>query len=117
MLTTNRIVETLSFYRTIGLPLSEEDHGDGVVHWACDVGGIHLAVFDAGADGDAPGYRAAGSTFCGFVVDDVDAVLADLGALGSVVVQEPTSMPWGVRAVVKDPDGRPVEIFVPAPED
>jgi|JI9StandDraft_2_1071091.scaffolds.fasta_scaffold50110_2 lactoylglutathione lyase len=117
VLTTNRIVETLTFYRTIGLPLSEEDHGDGLVHWACDVGGIHFAVFDADGDGEAPGYREPGSTFCGFVVNDVDAVLADLRALGSVVLQAPNSMPWGVRAVVKDPDGRPVEIFVPVSDE
>ena len=42
---------------------------------------------------------------------------SDLRALGSVVLQAPTSMPWGVRAVVKDPDGRPVEVFVPVPDE
>ena len=55
--------------------------------------------------------------FGGFVLNEVDAVLADLRALGSVVLQAPTSMPWGVRAVVKDPDGRPVEVFVPVPDE
>jgi predicted enzyme related to lactoylglutathione lyase len=116
VLTTNRVAETLAFYRTIGLPLREEDHGDGVVDWACEVGGVHIAVFGTDAGGQAPGYHAAGSTFSGFVVSDVEAVLADLRALGSVVLQEPTEMPWGVRAVVADPDGRPVEIFVPGRE-
>jgi len=40
-----------------------------------------------------------------------------LGALGSTIVQQPNAMPWGVRAVVSDPDGRPVEIFTPQPEE
>jgi predicted enzyme related to lactoylglutathione lyase len=117
VLSTTRVEQTLAFYRAVGFPLSEEDHGDGVEHWACDAHGVHLAVFRAESDGDAPGYHHAGSTFCGFVVDDVDAVMAQLCALGSPIVQEPNAMPWGVRAVVSDPDGRPVEIFTPQPED
>lgn len=56
-----------------------------------------------------------------FLVEDVDAewarlqpVLADLG---SEVVTEPTTMPWGNRAMLfRDPDGTLVNLFAPVTE-
>jgi hypothetical protein len=71
---TSRAAEVVEFYRTLGLPLVEEDHGDGAQHWACDVDDIHLAVLATDGAGDAPSYHEPGSTFCGFVVDDVSAL-------------------------------------------
>jgi hypothetical protein len=41
---TARTSEVVAFYRTLGVPLAVEDHGDGVEHWACEVGDIHVAV-------------------------------------------------------------------------
>ena len=38
---------------------------------------------------------------------DLDAVLA---RLGSAVVSGPAKTPWGRMAVVRDPDGRKVEL-------
>lgn len=41
-----------------------------------------------------------------FIVDDVDAVFADLRAKGVEFVDEPDDMPWGARgASFTDPDG------------
>ncbi len=111
VMSTARASQVVAFYRSLGIPLVEEDHGDGVVHWACELGDVHFAIFDAAAPGGAPGYHEAGSTFCGFVVDDLAAAIERLRSLSTVVVQEPVEMPWGLRAVVLDPDGRPVEVF------
>lgn len=47
-----RVVE---FYRGLGLPLAEEDHDDGIVHWSCELDGIHFAVFRAEDAGPALG--------------------------------------------------------------
>lgn len=105
----------VAFYRALGLPLAEERHGTGPAHFACELGGVHLAVF-AAADG-APGapsaqaFRSAGSSFPGFAVASVERTVAELRALGAEVEQEPVRTPWGVRALVRDPDGRVVEVF------
>jgi len=32
---------------------------------------------------------------------------------GAEILQEPEAHPWGLRAVVVDPDGRPLEVFEP----
>lgn len=49
-----------------------------------------------------------------FIVDDVDADYERLrGSVGEVVT-EPTTMPWGNRALLfRDPDGNLVNLFTP----
>lgn len=101
---------TIAFYRLVGIQFEEEDHGDGLVHAATDVGDVHVAVF-AGADGQvAPGWRVSGSTFVGFYVDSLDETVTALTRLGARVHVDHQAREWGCRVVVEDPDGRAVEI-------
>ncbi|MGW0122285.1 VOC family protein [Streptomyces sp. NPDC003327] len=52
----------------------------------------------------------------GIAVDDVDATLGRVTALGGAVRGGPTDMPWGQRvAHIKDPDGNPVNLTQPVP--
>lgn len=101
---------TAAFYRAVGLPLEDEDHDDGPVHHAAEVGGIHVAIYPAESEGGAPARRGAGSTFAGFYVESLDEVLSALEALGAPVLTTHEEMPWGCRFVAADPDGRPVEV-------
>jgi predicted enzyme related to lactoylglutathione lyase len=49
-----------------------------------------------------------------FIVDDVDAEYGRLGGQLDEVVTEPTTMPWGNRALLfRDPDGNLVNLFTP----
>ncbi|MFF1710938.1 VOC family protein [Streptomyces sp. NPDC058268] len=49
-----------------------------------------------------------------FLVDDVDAVHKNLTAFVEDFVNEPTTMPWGNRALLfRDPDGNLVNFFTP----
>lgn len=49
-----------------------------------------------------------------FIVDDVDAEFERLRGHVSEVVTEPTTMPWGNRALLfRDPDGNLVNLFTP----
>jgi predicted enzyme related to lactoylglutathione lyase len=57
-----------------------------------------------------------------FLVDDVDAEWArlrpELDELGSAVVSEPTTMPWGNRALLfRDPEGTLVNLFTPVTDE
>jgi predicted enzyme related to lactoylglutathione lyase len=48
-------------------------------------------------------------------VDDVDNTFAALTAMGSPVVAEPTTEPWGERvASLRDPDGNVVHLGAPS---
>lgn len=101
--------ETVAFYRAVGLEMEEEDHGDAV-HFAADVDGVHFAVFGATVPGQAPAWQHAGSMFAGFYVTSLADTVAVLRARGAPILVGHQVRPWGCRAVVTDPDGRPVEI-------
>ena len=48
-----------------------------------------------------------------FRVDDVDKEYERLKTLVSEWVLEPTTMPWGNRSILRDPDGNLVNLFTP----
>ncbi|WP_197376790.1 VOC family protein [Mycolicibacterium baixiangningiae] len=53
-----------------------------------------------------------------FLVDDVDAEYERLREQLNEVVTEPTTMPWGNRALLfRDPDGNLVNLFTPVTDD
>jgi lactoylglutathione lyase len=98
------------FYRALGIPLEDEDHGDGRLHAACDLNGVHVAVIGGVGAGGAVVHRSPGSTFVGFWVDSLDETISRVTATGAPVVAAHEVCPWGCRYVVADPDGRAVEI-------
>lgn len=111
VLFTARPERTIAFYRSLGIDFGEEDHGDGLLHAAADVGDVHLAVFTA-FEGEhlAPSWRAQGSVFIGFYVDSLDATIKALTSIDVKVLADHEVREWGCRVVVEDPDGRAVEI-------
>ncbi len=53
-----------------------------------------------------------------FIVDDVDAEYERLREQVAEVVTEPTTMPWGNRALLfRDPDGNLVNLFTPVTDE
>lgn len=53
-----------------------------------------------------------------FMVDDVDAEFERLHGRVGEVVTEPTTMPWGNRALLfRDPDGNLVNLFTPVTDE
>jgi lactoylglutathione lyase len=111
VLFTGHIEQARAFYRAVGINLDDEDHGDGPLHYATDIGGVHFALFGAeSASSRAPQWRDAGSSFPGFYVASLDDTVAALTAQGTPVLTAHQARDWGCRAIVEDPDGRPVEI-------
>jgi predicted enzyme related to lactoylglutathione lyase len=103
---------TTAFYRAVGLPLEDEDHGEGPAHAAAELGDVHFAIYPAGErlGARAPAWRSASSDFPGFYVDSLDEVLGALTTLGAAVRESHQVRPWGCRILAEDPDGRTVEI-------
>ena len=96
---------TVGFYQLLGLRFQEERHGKGPVHWAAEVDSAVMEVYPAQSSAEVDG-----ATRLGFEVDEVESVLALLRDQGSEVVSDPKQTQWGLRTVVKDPDGRSVEL-------
>jgi predicted enzyme related to lactoylglutathione lyase len=101
VLKTHQLDRLSEFYTALGLSFAEERHGDGPQHLAARVGDLVLELYPLQKG------EADASTRLGFAVPDLDAVLA---RLGEAVVGGPRETEWGRRAVVKDPDGRKVEL-------
>jgi uncharacterized protein YndB with AHSA1/START domain/catechol 2,3-dioxygenase-like lactoylglutathione lyase family enzyme len=111
VLFTNRFEQTVAFYRTLGLALEAETHEDGAPpHFACELGPLRFAIYEA-SSGNAPPARGGGSEILGWEVASLEQTMAKVKAIGASVYSGPETRPWGVRAVVLDPDGRPVEVW------
>ena len=88
------------FYEALGLSFNEEQHCTGPAHLAAVLtGGAVLEIYPATDPGPVDRGTLA-DTRLGFIVDDLPAALAAIGA---------TPATEG-KAVVTDPDGRRIEL-------
>jgi lactoylglutathione lyase len=101
---------TMAFYRAVGLELEAEEHGDGPVHFATELGPVHFAIYPAEVAGRAGERRSGGSLFPGFYVESLDRAAEALAQVGAPMLTGHQEMPWGCRVVAEDPDGRAVEL-------
>ena len=114
---------TLAFYRRVGLAIPPE--ADEQPHVDVDLGGgIRVAFdtedtirsFDPGwSRPQSGGHRGVLALACDSPAD-VDAAWADLTGAGYDGHLPPWDAFWGMRyAVLRDPDGTPVDLFAPLP--
>jgi uncharacterized glyoxalase superfamily protein PhnB len=114
---------TLAFYRRVGLAIPPE--ADEQPHVDVDLGGGMRLAFDTedtirsfDPEWSRPqpdGHRVALAFACDGPAD-VDAAWGDLTGAGYDGHLPPWDAFWGMRyAVVRDPDGTPVDLFAPLP--
>lgn len=94
-----------NFYVQLGFCFTEEQHGNGPTHYSAPLGDGIFEIYPLPAD-SAPDT----TTRLGFSVKGVGAVVESVSELGTVVAKAKET-PWGLRAVVRDPDGRSVELY------
>ena len=122
-LVTADMAASLAFYRRLGLDLPAGADREPHVETALP-GGLRLAWdtvgtvrgFDPGWTAPQGGHRTALAFRCDDPAE-VDAVYADLTGAGYEGHLKPWDAFWGQRyAVVHDPDGNPVDLFAPLPD-
>ncbi len=96
---------TVAFYKMLGLNFHEEQHGSGPVHWAADLDGLVLEIYPAKSVEEVNV-----TTRLGFDVDDAASVLSTLRLSDVKIISDLKQTTWGLRAVVRDSDGRSVEL-------
>jgi catechol 2,3-dioxygenase-like lactoylglutathione lyase family enzyme len=102
----SRVPERLrAFYAALGIVFVEEKHGAGPVHFAGAVGETILELYPQPGETSPPDPARLGLT-----VDNLDESLRSLAGLGEMVAA-PRQTEWGLRAVVRDPDGLSVELY------
>jgi lactoylglutathione lyase len=92
------------FYEALGLTFTREQHGSGPEHLASTCDGTVFELYPSGENPPTSGIRL------GFRVSSIRAVLLTLAEIDAEVVSPPTDSPWGLRAVICDPDGNRVEL-------
>jgi catechol 2,3-dioxygenase-like lactoylglutathione lyase family enzyme len=92
-----------SFYETLGLRFQKHAHGSGPEHYAAEEGGGVLELYPADPK------RSADDAGFGFAMDDLEAAVRQLQQ-GGFAPGPIRQNPWGRSFVVRDPDGRRVEI-------
>jgi predicted enzyme related to lactoylglutathione lyase len=108
---TRDLDRCVRFYRALGLMLVEERHDEGPLHFACELGSAHFAIYAAESGPGAPPRRSAGASQLGFqIAGDLEATLEQALAAGGTMLVALEDVPWGKRAVLQDPDGRAVEL-------
>ena len=95
-----------AFYReAVGLPLAPHQHGTLGEHQECDLGGVHFAVWKASE-------RVGGPFVPVFGVDDLDAAIARMSAIGVEILHKVIDLGEGKRVIAfRDPDGNAFRLF------
>lgn len=89
----------------MGLSFVKHAHGAGPEHYTSEANGFVFEIYPARSN-DAVTRHVR----IGFEVDNVDAALAALLEAEAVILSKPADSQWGRRAVVKDFEGRAVEL-------
>lgn len=102
VLRTSRLEDTRTFYSALGARFEKERHGNGPDHYAATLADDFVLEIYPSVDGviPDPGLRL------GVTVDNIAEALR---AIGQSVAPRQTQ--WGLRALVRDPDGRTVELL------
>ncbi|MBO9703426.1 MAG: VOC family protein [Sporocytophaga sp.] len=106
VLKTRQLQLLVDFYSTLGLSFQEEKHGSGPTHFSCSIGKFVLEIYPLPKSVAV----ADSTTRLGFSVNNLDEIIKKLKDNNSQIVSEPVNNEWGYSAIVKDPDGRSIEL-------
>jgi lactoylglutathione lyase len=107
VLKTQQVERLRTFYSALGIELAKEQHGKGSIHYAGRAGEVVLELYPLPDDVGS----VDATTRLGFSIENLAEVVEAIHAIGAPVLTEPQETPWGYRAVVRDPDGRAVELY------
>ena len=97
-------VDLAKIYEALGCRFVTERHGGGPEHLSADLGGITLEIYPRASAQSTSGLRI------GFIVSDLEAVIAGMVEKGAGIVRNPEATPWGYRAVLEDTEGHRIEV-------
>ncbi|MBS0266620.1 MAG: glyoxalase/bleomycin resistance/extradiol dioxygenase family protein [Planctomycetes bacterium] len=106
VLKTRHLEALRKVYSTLGIALVEERHGKGPIHYAGQVGPVVFEIYPL-PEGDTV---VDTTTRLGFVVSSLANVLKSLEKLGTPIVTKPQASEREMRAIIRDPDGRSIEL-------
>lgn len=103
---TDRMQSALPFYRCLGFEFTEERHGEGPLHYSASLGEAVMEIYPL-----PEGQPVDSTTRLGFKVNNLQEAVERVEATDGQLVKPPCETAWGLMALVKDSDGRTVELY------
>ncbi len=106
VLKTHKFEELQDFYECLGFDFEEKQIGKGPLFYSAEAGEAVLEIHPL-----PEGAKADGTTRLGFTVPDVVVCCNAARNSNWRVENKPNTGPGGLRALLRDPDGRAVELL------
>lgn len=104
---TLEIERLANFYALLGLTFEYHKHGKSPYHYSALVGNTILEIYPL-----AKGQTEADKELrLGFALDDFENAMTTLKDRDVEFVSEPMQTDYGFMAIIKDPDGRRIELY------
>ena len=94
----------VNFYKILGLEFDYHKHEKGVFHYATKIGDTTFEIYPLLKNQT----EADISTRLGFEIENFEE---KIGLLSEFIISQPMQTEFGLCAVLRDPDGRKVEIY------
>lgn len=107
---TNQPKELSAFYELIGMKFDYHQHGNGPWHYSTEIEKTVFEIYPLLKNQDAPDQ----SLRLGFTIDKLDETIERLRKKQVEIVRAPQISEWGYFAIIKDPDGRKIELKMKA---
>jgi predicted enzyme related to lactoylglutathione lyase len=104
---TSTIAKLADFYAFLGLTFEYHKHGNSPYHYAAPVGNTILEIYPLAKNQT----EADKELRLGFALDDFENIITTLKDKGVEFVSEPIQTDYGFMAIIKDPDGRRIELY------
>lgn len=106
VLRTKNIDELSGFYEKLGIRFEYHRHGNGPAHYSAVLEETVFEIYPLQKNQEKPD----DSLRLGFGVEALDALILKLKSDNIVIENGPVESEWGYFAVVKDLDGRRIEL-------
>lgn len=106
VLRTAKLEAAKDFYALLGIDLQMKKHGNGPHHYAGTFGEFVFELYPSNGN-----HYEDHQVRLGFQVSGLNEILSLVVSTQGGIVKQPHDTPHGRKAVIKDPDGRSVELY------
>jgi len=104
---TNQPATLAKFYELLGMKFQYHQHGNGPFHYATDLNGFIFEIYPLLKNQQ----EADKSLRLGFSVPKLEGLILQLKKNNIEIVKAPSHVEWGYIAIIKDLDGRKIELI------
>lgn len=103
---TNKPKELSEFYGHLGMSFEYHQHGKGTWHYSTEIEKTVFEIYPLMKNQESPDK----SLRLGFTIENLDETIENLKKRNVEIVREPKESEWGYFAIIKDLDGRKIEL-------